>query len=152
MTEIEHPSAEALLRGFEGAEAIYLELGILIVCVTDIEIDESARRVTAKLTELRTPSLKNSLFHKRRPKTSAPLQWSIGAGYLTAISPHTWKMGYGRWSLYIRADLLMSFKSMAATWVTADDPYKRYHQAIQFLDRFGAHEKRIACSAIDGEN
>ena len=140
MTLIKPSHGKSFLRSFEGAEAICLEQGVLMVCVTNIEIDESARRVTAKLTELRTPGLKNSLFHERRPKTPAPLQWSISAGYLTTISPHTWKMGYGGWSLYFRADLLMSFKSMAATWVSADDPYKRYHQAIQFLDRFSAHE------------
>ena len=99
MTEIELPSAKALLRGFEGAEAICLEQGVLIVSVTDIEIDDSARRVTAKLTERSTPGLINSLFHERRPGTPAPIQWNISAGYLTTISPHTWKMGYGGWSL-----------------------------------------------------
>jgi hypothetical protein len=125
-------NSEKLRHAFEGAEAIYIEKGVLRVRVTGIRCSAKARRISAQVEEI-----------VRTTDGQSTLRWIIDAGYLTRFSHHTWHMGYGGWSLFFAPEMVSRFVSLAAEWPAEFDALERYDQALRFLGDNGAYEPSI---------
>jgi 3',5'-cyclic AMP phosphodiesterase CpdA len=101
----------------------------------------NVRQVSATLEEVPTKGLERSLFRRRQINDpTAPLRWNIVAGDLTNFSDHTWKMGYGGWSLFFAPEVVIGFVSIASDWPTELDAMERYKQALRFLEDRNAYK------------
>jgi len=156
INDLHATNCESLRRNFEGREAVYVEKGVLRVRVFEICCSVDARRIDAKVEEIPTPGLEQSLFHGRRlkepgllrslfrshrPKEPGLLRWTIGAGFLTSFSEHTWAMGYGGWSLYFAPAVVSGFVTLAGKWPAELTAVKRYRLAVGFLLEQNAYEQ-----------
>jgi hypothetical protein len=125
---------EKLRAAFEGGQAIYVEKGLLHVRVKNIVCSPSAQTIDAVVEEIPTPGLEYTHFHDLRREKSSPLQWSIGAGYLTTYSNSTWEMGYGGWSLYFAPEAVAGLINIASDWTRELSSDDRYDEALRFLE------------------
>ena len=140
MTSQTSLNCEKLRNAFEGREAIYIEKGVLRVCVTNINC--YAHQVYASVEEVPTKGLERSLFHRRQiHEPTAPLRWKICGGFLTTFSDHTWQAGYGSWSLFFAPDVVRGVVSIASDWPTELGALERYNQAVRFLQDRKAGER-----------
>jgi hypothetical protein len=129
---------------FEGREAIYVEKGVLRVCISNIRGSASQVTISAEVEEILTPGLGVGGFsdlpgHK-------PRRWRIGAGYLTAFSDQYWATGYGGWSLYFDPKAVEGVLDLAARFPANLDSEGRYSMIVRFLlDRtfLGANMQRV---------
>lgn len=131
---------ERLRVPFEGREAIYVEMGALRVRVTDIHGNVTQQYVSAEVEEIPTTGLPVGQFHSIKQHEPSSLRWSIGAGYLTAFSDNTWKMGYGGWSLFFAPSIVEGIRSLALQFPDNLDPFQRYKSVLDYLTDHQAHE------------
>jgi len=133
MTSPECHNCVKLRDAFEGREAVYIEKGVYRVRVVNIRYSVERRWVKADGEELPTPGLLPTSFHSRRRNESGPLRWSIGGGYLTDFSEHTWHMGYGGWSLFFAPEIVIGLVKLAFAWPAELDERAQYKQVLDFL-------------------
>ena len=134
-------NCEKLRDAFNGREAIYIEKGVLRVHVTNINC--YAHQVYASIEEVPTRGLERSIFHRhlrQMNEPTAPLRWKISGGFLTTFSDHSWKAGYGGWSLFFSPDVVSGVVSIASDWPADLDEVERYHQALRFILNRNARE------------
>jgi len=123
---MDNGSAIAKLRAnFEGKQAIYLEKGALLVCVSDIRPGRTT--VAAQIEEIPTSGLLG-FVGVGRPNGQAPLRWTIRAGSFSVFSDHCWQMGYGGWSIHFEPALVRAVVQLAAEFPETLDDYERYRQ------------------------
>ena len=135
---VHHP-ADAL-RSFDGREAIYIEKGALRVRVEDVRVDIEPRMFHATVREIPTRGFERTSFHRTVPRPS-PLQWTIGAGALVAVSQNTLHVGYGGWSLFFAPEVVLGVVELASSWDVTVPEHERYHRVIEWLGAHGAYEK-----------
>ena len=132
-------NCEELRTRFEGREAIYVEKGALRVRVSNIH-PRGGFRIGADAEEIATPGLGVGLFHRPRQREAGPLRWRLGAGYLTTFSAHSWKMGYGGWSLYFAPEMVQAVVGCAARLAADADPNEGYDEVCRLLRSFETNE------------
>jgi len=141
VTSGELPTIDLIRSAFDMREAIYIERGVLKVRVMNIRHDANKARVTAEVEEIPTPGLEESLFHERNPNAPCPLRWTIAAGRMSTFSEHTWKMGYGGWSLFFAPEIVAGMTKIVAGWGSSLNPQEFYtYSANQFILEKNAHE------------
>ena len=139
MTQSARSLCENLCATFVGRRAIYLEKFACLVKVTDIAYDLRKRIVTARVETIDAPGMEGS----HRPKGDGdyrPMRWKITAGYLTRFSEHTWKMGYGGWSMYFSPEIVESVLELAAGWDPSLHIFDKYGNTLRALEALDAHK------------
>jgi hypothetical protein len=132
---------ELLRARFEGREAIYVEKGALRVRVSDIRGDTAQKLyISAEVEEIPTAGFPAGVFYETRRSEPSPLRWSIGAGYLTRFSDHTWNMGYGGWSLFFAPRIIDGVVGLALRFPEDLDPFQRYKEILNYLQDQEAYE------------
>lgn len=131
---------EQLRDRFEGREAIYVEKGALRVKVTDIRGDAAKLYISAQVEEIPTPGLPVGFYWHIRGQELTPQRWSIGAGFLTRFSEHTWHMGYGGWALFFAPKIVDGVLNLALGFPDELDPSKRYREVLRYLQDHEAYE------------
>jgi hypothetical protein len=129
-----------LRRRFEGKEAIYVEQGALRVRVSDICWDAGKLGITAKVEEIATAGFPVGVFHESQREDSNPLSWNIGVGYLTTFFKHTWRMGYGGWSMFFSPEIVDGVVVLAREFPENLHPFQGYREVLKYLDDHYAHE------------
>lgn len=144
----ESASIQQVCASFEWREAIYIEQGALRVRVSNIRGSAAHRAIYANVEEIPTPGLGFGRFARRQDRRS-PIQWGIGAGFLSKFSDHDWDTGYGGWSLYFDPKAVQGVVDLASQFPTNLNSKERYNMIIRFLqcdrtwqDRSAAHTKR----------
>ncbi len=134
---------EHLKELFEGRAAIYIEQGVLLVRVSDIDCRPELRQVHANVEEIPTPGLERNLICSRNSSKPRPLRWHIVSGFLTTVSMSNWKVGYGGWQLYFSKKLISGFKDLAAAFSLEDHhPVELYNRTIKYLMANGGYAER----------
>jgi hypothetical protein len=129
------------LRGlFEGREAIYVEKGALHVRVGDIRRDITRLTISAEVEEISTAGFPAGVFYGLTRDERKVLRWTIGAGYMSASSDHTWNMGYGGWSLFFAPRIVDGIVSFALQFPDNLDPFQLYREILHYLEDHEAYE------------
>ena len=131
---------EQLRARFEGREAIYVEKGALRVRVSEISGDAIQLYITAVVEEIPTAGFPAGVFYEARRAQPTPLRWSIGGGYLTTFSDHTWHAGYGGWSLFFSPKIVEGILGLALGLPSNLDPFERYKEVLHYLQVQNAYE------------
>jgi len=130
-------NCERLREAFEGRDAIYVEKGVLRVRVTNIRYNVAARDIAADIEEVSSQWAGGYFFgHRENPR-----RWKISCGSDTTFSEHTWKMGYGGWSLFFAPEIMTGLAAVANDWSTELGAHERYTRALHFLMDHGAYEQ-----------
>jgi hypothetical protein len=124
---------EELRKRFEGKEAIYVEKGALRVRVSDMRWDIAQLYISAEVEEIPTAGFPTGMFYETRRYEPSPLRWSIGGGYLTNFSHHTWYAGYGGWSLFFAPGIIDGVVGLALQFPEELDPFQRYSEVLHYL-------------------
>jgi hypothetical protein len=132
---------EQLRVRFEGREAIYVEKGALRVRVGDIRGDVAQRYISAEVEEIPTAGFPAGAFYEIQRLEPSPLRWSIGDGYLTTFSDHTWYAGYGGWSLFFAPRIVDGILSLALRFQDNLDPFQRYREVLNYLKDHEAYDE-----------
>jgi hypothetical protein len=132
---------EQLRARFEGREAIYVEKGALRVRVSDIRGDTAQLYVSAEVEEVPTPGFPAGAFHEIQRREPSPLRWSIGGGYLTTFSDHTWYAGYGGWSLFFAPTIVAGILGLVLRFPDNLDPFQRYREVLNYLREHEAYDE-----------
>jgi hypothetical protein len=131
---------EQLRARFEGREAIYVEKGALRVRVSEISGDATQLYISAVVEEIPTAGFPAGVFYEARRSQPIPLRWSIGGGYLTTFSDHTWHAGYGGWSLFFDPKIVEGVLGLALGFPSNLDPFERYKEVLHYLQAQNAYE------------
>lgn len=131
---------EQLRARFEGREAIYVENGALRVRVSEISGDATQLYISAVVEEISTAGFPAGVFYEARRSQPTPLRWSIGGGYLTTFSEHTWHAGYGGWSLFFDPKIVEGVLGLALGFPDNLDPFERYKEVLHYLQAQNAYE------------
>lgn len=114
---------------FEGQRALYREGGFWLVRINNIRIDHEGYHIDAGIECLSLPGLMPC--HQMRS--------TIGAGFMTWFTRHSWHMGYGGWTLYFvqsiieGAVLLNEQMPVTATFEERTREIENYFQNILTL-------------------
>jgi hypothetical protein len=125
--------AKRLRDLFEGQEAIYVEHGALRVRVSNIRADISEQSIFADIEEIPTAGFPIWLLPALIPQDTQPLHWSIGGGNLTTFSDHTWKSGYGIWSLFFAPRVVDGVVRLAREVPDNLHSSDRYNHILDYL-------------------
>lgn len=125
---------------FEGREAIYVEKGALRVKVTNIHVNVTQMEVSAEVEEIPTVGFPVGALYESKRHWRGPFRWSIGAGYQTDFSDHTWHMGYGGWSLFFAPSIVEGIQNLAVRFPDNLDPFQRYKSVLDYLQGHQAYE------------
>jgi hypothetical protein len=136
MTVPNETTVKQLRALFEGREAIYVEKGALHVKVSDIHWNLARRWIKANVEEIPTVGFPTRSYGEA---ASCPRRWTIGAGYLTSFSDHTWDMGYGGWSLFF-APYVEGVVSLAFQFPANLHSAQRYNEILRYLEDHEAYE------------
>ena len=132
--EIVDKQLSRLQSNFEGKQALYVEQGALLVRVSNIRTSALRRTVAAQVDEIPVAGLRVGRFGDLLNNT-APLHWTIRAGYLTEFSDHSWAMGYGGWSLHFDPRLIEAVLELVSAFSSHLDPFDRYSRITVLLNQ-----------------
>jgi hypothetical protein len=134
LEDIYRTNCRDIRDNFEGREAIYIEKGVLRVRVSKVVAYPKSRCIEATVHEIPTPGLQPSLIHVQFfPDEEAPISWTIGAGYLSIFSAHTWAVGYGGWSLTTEPETIEGVVALASTFTSELNAEQRYGKIMEYI-------------------
>ena len=104
----------------------------LLVRVSNIRSSALRRTVAAQVDEIPVAGLRVGRFGDLRNNT-APLRWTIRAGYLTEFSDQSWALGYGGWSLYFNPCLIEAVLKLASQFPADLNTFERYSRIVSLI-------------------
>jgi hypothetical protein len=139
-------ACEEVRRRFEGREAIYIEHGIMRVRVSDIRA-LAGFSLRARIEEIPTPGFRSGMFHS--VPRDHEMRWTIGAGCSSTFSEHSWKSGYGGWSMYFGWDAVRAAVNRAAQLPANVDPMEAYREVWKRLAELRLDREPTQCVFAD---
>jgi len=121
-------TAEQVRDLFEGREAIYVEKGAAHIKVSGIHWNPILKAIKAQVQEIPTAG-----FPCEHYSGSCPRRWTIGAGYMTTFSQHTWHVGYGGWSLYFAPEIINGAMNVVSQFPKDLNWFRRYNLILDYL-------------------
>ena len=147
------PNYEQLRSRFEGSEAVYDEQGALRVRVSQIGL-HAGFHLSAEIEEIPTPGLGVGRFHRSYPGHRTQRRWKLRAGYVTTFSDHSWKAGYGGWTLYFHPEIVQAVVKLAVQFhhdATAHESLNQVRSLISEWKPDREPQRHVFPEAVDRE-